>query len=96
MGIRHLMTGAVLAAAFAVPGHAQDAPATTKSEAPAGSPVTSPAGGPAEGKGRTYTGGRRSADEASPAIDAGTTPPGPAEKSINEKGVAASKPSKPK
>ncbi|HWU94098.1 MAG TPA: hypothetical protein VN029_00790, partial [Sphingomonas sp.] len=69
-----------------------------------------------EGKGRTYTGGRRNEDAPSAAVEAAapvtngqmpsrlsmtpTTaraaePPAPTEKSINEKGVAASKPTKP-
>lgn len=75
-------------------------------------PSTNP-GEPAEGKGRTYTGGRRNADAPSAAAEAvapttnnqmpsrlsmtpttakAVEPPAPADKSISEKGLPASKP----
>lgn len=46
---------------------------------------------PAEGKGRTYTGGRRNEGAPAAAVEAGA-PPAPTGKTISEKGVPASKP----
>lgn len=81
-------------------------------------PATNP-GEPAEGKGRTYTGGRRNEDAPAASVESTTVgqgaslvggampsrlsmtpttakaavaPPAPADKSISEKGVSASKP----